>query len=203
MKAIDRVRECIKEIKEGDPFTAASLRHLASAENVRQILNRLVKAGEIKRVARGVYAKPKHTPKVGKTLPSTTEIAKLIAKSTGETIGLHGAEAARQLQLTTQVPMKLVFYTTGYTREIKIRNQLVFLKHVNPSKIIAPGTIAGTVISALLFLGKEKVSLRTLQKIENQLTPEEFETILKEIQYMPAWMANVFYRFQQKRTHDQ
>lgn len=198
MKAIDEVKEYIQKIEEGESFTAKSLHHLATAENVRQILTRMVQAGEIKRLARGVYVKPKHSPRVGLILPSSKEIAMLIANATGETIGIHGAEAARQLQLTTQVPLRLIYYTTGYSREMKIRNQTIQLKHVNPSKLIAPGTIAGTVISALMYLGSEQVSEKTVQKIKNQLTQEEFETVLKEIKYMPAWMANVFYHFRNK-----
>jgi hypothetical protein len=201
MKAIEEIREYIKDIEEGESFTTRSLHHLASTDNVRQILTRMVKAGEIKRMARGVYVKPKHSPRLGITFPSVRNIAKLIADKTGETIGIHGAEAARQLQLTTQVPIRLVFYTTGYTRDVKIKNQTILLKHVNPSKLIAPGTIAGIVISALLYLGSKQVSEKTVQKIKNQLKPEEFETVLKEIKHMPAWMANVFYHFRKKGIH--
>lgn len=197
---MEEIRKYIQSIEEGQSFKVKSLYHLAFTDNVRQILTRLVRAGEIQRVSRGVYVKPKYSPRIGITFPSAREITKLIAETTGETIGIHGAEAARQLQLTTQVPMRLIFYTTGYTREIKIRNQTVLLKHVNPSKLIAPGTVAGTVISALLYLGSEQISEKTVQKIKDQITVEEFETVLKEINRMPAWMANVFYHFQKRRA---
>ena len=187
---------------EGEPFTTGSLRHLASADNLRQILNRLVKSGEIRRVSRGIYVRPKHVPRLGETLPLITEIAEIIAKSTGEKIAIHGAEAARQLGLTTQVPMRLVLYTSGNTREVKVKNQSILLKHVSPSKLIAPNTIAGTVISALMYLGQKHVTQGTLQKIRVQLVPEDFETILKQIEYMPAWLANIFYHFQKECSRE-
>lgn len=192
MKAIEEIKRHIHQLPEGEPLTARSLHHLAHADNVRQILARMVRSGELKRVARGIYVKPKHSARVGTILPSVREVTQLIIDTKGEAIGVHGAEAARQLQLTTQVPMRLSFYTSGYTREVKIKKQTVLLKHVSPSKLIAPG-IAGTVISALLYLGSKQVSEKTLLKIKNQLTPEEFESVLKEIKHMPAWMANVFY----------
>jgi len=47
----------------------------SSTDNIRQLLNRLVKAGEIKRVARGVFVKPKQSTLVGEILPSAFEIA--------------------------------------------------------------------------------------------------------------------------------
>lgn len=201
MKAVDKIKEHLKEIPEGETFTTGSLRHLASVDNVRQILNRLIKNGEIKRVARGVFVKVKHVP-VGEVLPLVSEIVETIARATGETIAVHGAEAARQLQLTTQMPMRLILYTSGNTREVKIKNQSVLLKHVSPSKLVAPGTVAGTVISALSYLEREQVSLETLKKIQNQLSDEEFDSVLKEVNHMPAWMANIFYYFQKGRAHE-
>lgn len=201
MKAIQEIKGYIKGLEEGESFTAKSLHHLASPDNTRQILTRMVAKGEIKRVARGVYVKPKHSSRLGVALPSAKEVAMLIAESTGETIGIHGAEAARQLQLTTQVPLRQVFYTTGYSRAMKIRNQTIQFKHVNPSKLIAPGTIAGTVISAFQYLGKDHVSQNTVKNIKDQLTQKEFETVLEEIKHMPAWMANVFYQYRKREFH--
>jgi len=200
MKAVQEVKEYIRGLGEGKSFTARSLWHLAHADNVRQILSRMVQSGEITRLSRGLYVVPKVHPKVGATFPSIREITELIAETTGETIGIHGAEAARMLQLTTQVPMRLIFHTTGYTRRIKVRSQTVLLKHVNPSKLVEAGTIAGTVISAFLYLGKKLVSENTVQKVKNQLSPEEFETVLKEIEHMPAWMANVFYNYRKMKS---
>lgn len=204
MKAIDKIKEHLEKIPEGETFTTSSLRHLASVDNVRQILNRLTKDGKIKRIGRGLFVKAKHVPRIGEilALPLVREIIETIAKATGETIAIHGAEAARQLQLTTQMPMRLILYTSGNTREIKIKNQAVLLKHISPSKLIAPGTVAGTVISALLYIGREQVSLETLKKIQNQLSKEEFDTVLKEVNHMPAWMANIFYYFQKGRSHE-
>ena len=202
MKAITIIKNYLEEIHEGEPFTTGSLRHFATADNLRQILNRLVKSGEIRRISRGVYVKPKHVPRLGETLPLIGEIAEIIAKSTGETVLIHGAEAARQLGLTTQIPMRLVLYTSGNSREVKVKNQSIFLKHVSPSKLIAPGTITGTVISALIYLGQNHVAQVTLQKIKEQLTAEDFKTLLKQIEYMPAWLANIFYHFQKEHSNE-
>ncbi|MCE5293148.1 MAG: DUF6088 family protein [Chlamydiales bacterium] len=202
MKAIALIKDHLKAIPEGEPFTTGSLRHLATADNLRQILNRLVKIGVIKRVSRGVYVKPKYEPHLGETLPLVSEIAETIAKSTGEVVAIHGAEAARQLGLTTQVPMRLVLHTSGNTREVKVKNQSVLLKHVSPSKLIAPNTIAGLVISALLYLGQQHVTPETLQKISSQFGPKDFETTLKQIEFMPAWLANIFYRFNKELSNE-
>jgi hypothetical protein len=201
MTASSIIKKYIDELPEGQAFSASALRTFSTTDNIRQFLNRQVKAGKIKRVTRGVFVKPKHSELVGEILPSAFEIAVLLSKSTGETITVQGAEAARMLQLTTQVPMQLIFYTSGNTRVLKFNNREVKLKHVNPSRLIASGTIPGLIISALNFVGRENVTLNTLQKIKTVTPLKEFTAIFKLIDKMPAWMADAFYRYQKENSN--
>ena len=203
MSAITHIKTSLNQIPIGQPFAANIFYPFASAENVRQALSRLVKAGEIKRVCRGIFIKPKRNTLAGTGIPPTEELMESIAAITGETIAIHGAEAARQLQLTTQVPFKPIYYTGGYSRLFKLNNQSVELRHTTPSKLILAGTLPGLVISALSYLGKENVSQSTIEKIQKKIAPKEFEQVLNALQHMPAWMANIFYRFKKiKRTDD-
>lgn len=201
MTAIARIKESIESIPEGEPFSSNTLRHFATTENIRQILNRLVRKGELKRVARGVFVKPKYITKIGEMLPSASEIAETLAKSTNETISIHGAEAARQLQLITQVPMRLIFYTSGNTRTLKLSNRTIKLKHVNPSRLIAPGTTAGLIISALSYLGRKNAITKTIEVIKSRVSSEDFKETLALIEHMPAWMADIFYHYQQEKIN--
>lgn len=198
MTTINYIKKYIATLPSGKAFSPSELRHLASTDNIRQILSRLTKIGELKRVARGVFIKPKPIAKMGVVLPSPTEIAKTLTKSTGETIAIQGAEAARILQLTTQVPMQLIFYTSGNTRALKINNRTVKLKHVNPSRLIAAGTTSGLVISALSYLGRDNVSTQTIERIKHCISAKEFKHTLGLTKQMPAWMSDIFYHYQQK-----
>lgn len=202
MTAAARIKEYLANFPEGQPFPSSALRQFASTENIRQILNRLVKEGELKRVARGVFVKPQHVLNVGETLPSAVVVAEALAKSTGETIAIHGAEAARQLQLTTQVPMQLVFYTSGNTRTLKIANRTVRLRHVNPNRLIGAGTVGGLVISALRYLGRENVTVETIKIMKSHISPAEFQMTISLINHMPAWMADMFYRYQRENISE-
>jgi hypothetical protein len=202
MSAANQVKEFLSAIPLGQPFHSSTLRQLASTENIRQILNRLVKAGELKRVARGVFVKPEYVSTVGEMLPSSQSIAETIAKSTGETIAIHGAEAARQLQLSTQTPMHLVFYTSGNTRTLKIANQTVRLKHVNPSRLMETGTMPALVLSALSYLGRENVTTETIEIIRSRISPKEFKATINLMEKMPAWMSDVFFRYQKRRKDE-
>ena len=201
MTASSMIKKYIDELPEGKSFPASSLRSFATTDNIRQFLNRQVKAGIIKRVARGVFVKPKQSKLIWEVLPNAFEIAASLSKSTGETIAVQGAEAARMLQLTTQVPIQLIFYTSGNTRVLKFGNTKVKLKHVNPSRLIAPGTTPGMVICALNFMGRENVTVNAIQKIKSVIPENEFNQTIQLTDRMPAWMADIFYRYQKENRH--
>lgn len=202
MSTINQLRKYIQTLPTGKPFLSSSLRHLAPANNLRKILERMVKTGNLKRVTRGMFVKPKQIPYIQESMPSANEIAQTIAQATGETITIHGAEAVRKFHLSTQTPMQPIFYTSGNTRNLKVGNQNILLKHMSPRKMVAAGTKVGDVILALWYLGKQNVTLNIIQNIKSQLTVNEFEGLLKEVIHMPAWMAELFYYYQQKQAND-
>lgn len=179
---------------KGRPFAVRALceKKSYSYENTRQVVSRLLKSGEILRASPGIYVRPKEVAYLGPTLPSAEKILELIAKRTNEVIAIHGAEAARMLQLTTQAPMHPIFHTTGTTRTIKLGNKKILLRHIAPSKLVMPGTTTGLVVSALWYLGKENVNSEVIKKIKKQLSAEQFEELLKQKYRMPAWMRKEF-----------
>jgi len=205
MSVSKMIERKIKRKPKGTPFSSSELGALGSYANIRKVLSRLEKANEITRIAHGVYYRPQTLPYVLPFIPggapTPKAVIETIAKSTGETIGISGAEAAQRLGLTTQMQMKVVFYTTGYSRTIKIGNLEVLLKHVSPRKLAYVGTALGLVITALQYLGKENVSRRTIALIRRRLGIQEFEYVLKNIHHMPGWMSDIFRQFKEVLGH--
>lgn len=196
------IKKYIVGLPEGKSFSSNELRELGATANIRQALHRLVKTGLIKRIGRGIYVKPKRSQFVGETLPNAFQIAKVLSESTGETIAIQGAEAARMLHLTSQIPMRIIFYTSGNTRTIKLGQNYVKLKHVNPSRLIAAGTLPGMVISALNFVGRENVTVSTIKKIKKIISEKEFSETMKLVNRMPGWMADIFYHFNKENKNE-
>lgn len=197
MNAINKIRHYIVNSSSKAVFSAQTFQAFASPENARQILCRLVKSGEIEPISRGVFAKK--TTAVASELPSSKEIIQFLTNLTGEVISIHGSEAARKLGLSTQVPMSLIYYTTGNNRKIKFKNRTITLKHISPRKLIGHG-IVGEAFIALWYLGKENVNSQTIKKIKAQLKPNDFKALKNEIPHMPAWMAKAFHLYLQQET---
>lgn len=181
------IREQTAQFEPGVLFSTEQFLSLGSREAIDQALSRLVGQGAIARLARGIFARPKKSKYAGTVLPSATEVVSLIAEQNIETIQLHGAEAARQLGLSTQMPMQLVYHTNGPSRTIQVTGQPVkFVRTANQRLLQHSGTKVGLAISALFYLGKEEVTEQTIQTIKQKLTSEEFQLLVQS--KLPAWL---------------
>lgn len=184
------VREQTAQFEPGMLFSTEQFLPLGSREAIDQALSRLVGQGVIARLARGIFARPKESKYAGIVLPSATEVVRLIAEQNVETTQLHGAEAARQLGLSTQMPMQLVYHTNGPSRTIQVSGQPVkFVRTANQRLLQHAGTKVGLAISALFYLGKNEVTAQTIQAIKQKLTAEEFHLLAQS--KLPAWLKTL------------
>jgi hypothetical protein len=186
MSIAESISNRIKHMPKGKPFAGALFFEAGPRAAVDQTLSRLVKAGSLERVTRGVYMRPKVVEFVGRVAPSPVEVMKVIARTNGETIQLHGAEAVRRLGLSTQMQVRPTFYTSGTTREIKVGKGSVRLQHVGKKRLQHAGTAVGTALTALFYVGKEGVTPELVKRIGKSLSSSEFEQLLAC--EMPEWM---------------
>ncbi|MBD2784130.1 hypothetical protein ID858_04405 [Xenorhabdus sp. DI] len=190
MTTSQSIRQCIHSYAPGKLFTSESFLSLGSRAAVDKALSRLVEKKEIERVAGGIFIRPKVNRFVGKVHPDITEVVEMITRQNGETIQIHGAEAARRFKLSTQMPTSLVYYTSGSSRQITVGNRKVKLIHTSSQrKLQYAGTKIGMAISALWYLGKETVTSATVEQIRSLMSEEEFG-LLKTCK-LPAWMSSV------------
>jgi hypothetical protein len=202
MKIRKMILNHIEALPFKEPFTASSLHHVGSPATIRQNMHRLAQEGKIARVSRGIYARVVYSEPLKKSLPAVgiPEVLNEIEKNTGEKIAMHGAEAIRHLQLSTQMQMKPVYYTTGRSRTINIRNTSIQLRHISPKKLVNHGSIEEIVILALWSLGKRHVTEQTLHHIERVISYENFKKVQACTAHMPAWMASAFFQYQYKKV---
>lgn len=193
-KVAKSIRQQIAMTQEGEPFLTASLLCYGSRAAVDQALSRLAKEGFVERISRGVYVRPEYHRFVGKIMPEPLKVANAIAQSTGTVVQIHGAEAARQLELTTQMPTQAVFNTSGSSKRIKVGALEVHLRHISPRKLALAGRPAGVALAALWYLGKNSVTVETIEKIHRKLTKNEFNVLKSSTNIMPGWLSDTFHQ---------
>jgi hypothetical protein len=175
------------EVPEGTPLMAKGLLHLGNRAAVDQVLSRLVRRGTLLRVGRGIYARPIKS-RFGTRAPTTASMVEGLAAQQGETIVAHGAAAANALGLTTQVPIREVYLTSGRSRHLNLGQQAVELRHAPAWQLVFPGRGAGEVVRALAWLGPERAG-RAVRKLKLKLSPAELREIASARSRMPTWMA--------------
>jgi hypothetical protein len=183
----EQILEHTTRLPEGTPVAAKSLLHLGNRAAVDQALSRLAERGKLLRAGRGVYLLPV-TSRFGTRAPSVEQAVEAIAAQRGEVIVSSGAAAANSLGLTTQVPVRSVYLTSGRTRKISLGKQIVELRHAPRWQLAMPHRPAGQAVRALAWLGPEKAeaALRTLKR---KLPPATFSELVAAAPQLPTWLA--------------
>jgi hypothetical protein len=174
-------------LPEGTPLTAKELLHLGSRAAIDQTLTRLAQRGSLLRAGRGLYVRPIEG-QFGTRAPSVAKLAEGLANQHGETVVSHGAAAANALGLTTQVPMRAVYLTSGPNRRLKLGAQMIELRHAPRWQLMLPGQTAGEVLRALAWLGPGKAG-QAIHKLRAMLPPSALQEITSARSRLPTWMA--------------
>ena len=182
-----QILEYAVAMPEGTPLVAKELLHLGNRAAVDQVLSRLVRRGVLQRAGRGIYVLPVES-RFGTRAPSAAKMVDGLANQRGETIASHGAAAANALGLTTQVPMRAVYLTSGPSRRLKLGAQIIEFRHAPIWQLIFPGRAAGEVVRALAWLGPEKAG-QAIQKLRAKLPAAELKEVASARSRLPTWMA--------------
>jgi len=183
----EQVLRHAEQLPEGMPVAAKSLLHLGSRAAVDKALSRLAERGQLLRSGRGVYLRP-ITSRFGKRAPSVEEAVEALATQRGEVIVPSGAAAANVLGLTTQMPIRSVYWTSGRTRALRLGKQVVELRHAPRWQLAMADRPAGEAVRALAWLGPEKAEA-ALETLKQTLPPAAFDELVAAAPQFPTWLA--------------
>lgn len=183
----DRIIKRAQASGRGSVFTPSDFVDIAGRASVDQSLSRLVKAGRLRRLSRGLYDLPKIHPKLGALAPSPDVVAQALARETGSVVQIAGARAANALGLSTQVPARSTYLTDGPARRVILGKRVIDLRHASPKHLVAPGSAAGTVVQALRHLGPPRAT-EVVDVASQQLSIGDKRLLGKTLGQAPAWM---------------
>jgi hypothetical protein len=174
-------------LPEGAPLKAKGLMQLGTRAAIDQTLSRLSRAGKLMRSGRGSYVLPIES-RFGTRAPSPEKVVAESARLRGETIAPHGAASANRLGLTTQVPMRTAYLTSGPSRNLKLGAQSIELKHVPPWQLLNADRESGEVLRALAWSGRPHAR-EALVQLKPKLTSQVREELVASTSSLPDWLA--------------
>ena len=192
MSIDDRIENRIHQAKEGTIFFADDFSDISSQSAIHTSLHRLEKRKVLSRVSHGIYAKPKISKLLNQEiLPTAEEVALAIAKRDRAKILPSGSYAQYALGISTQVPLKLIYYTDGKARTIKVGKRTIQFKRTTPKNLALRGKVGRLVVPALRDIGKDKLTLGEEEKIIGLLKQEDIKDLKHDIALAPQWIAEI------------
>lgn len=185
----DKILRVIRATKRARAFSALDFLRLGNPAAVRKALERLTKRGDLRRVRRGFYDRPRAHPILGQTAPDPMELVRGIMKNSAAVWQVSGAYAANLLHLTEQVPAKIVILTNGVPRKVALGKLTLDFRRAAPRNLLGAGKPAGLVFQALRHLGKDHVSPEIVARLQQQLDPATKADLDALAPQAAAWMC--------------
>lgn len=182
----------------GQVWTPTDFSHLGSRSAVDKALQRLVAAGELRRIDRGLYDRPKVNSLTRKAAtPDYRAIVDAIARRDQLRLLVDGMTAANDLGLTDAVPAHVTIHTDARRRTIQLDNLTITFKLTAPSRLYWAGRPAMRVVQALHWLkdtlpaDKPRIIKRLTQLLAGPQGDVVRQDLIAGFNTLPAWMQAV------------
>ena len=195
----DRIMKRVRGKGRGWVFTPKHFIDFGTRGSVDMALSRLVKAGDIRRIDRGLYDYPRQHAKLGVLSPDTDNLADALSTQTGDRLAPSGATAANSLGLSTQVPAKASYATSGRTRVKRAAGRSLTLRHSRAPVLDNATDSANAVVQALAHLGKDQVDTDAIQRFATRINDRDMGVLLKARALMPGWMGDAILKIDTAR----
>lgn len=177
-------------------WTPVDFLDLGGRDAVDKVLQRMARAGDLRRIDRGLYDKPKISRLTKRpTAPDYRQVIDALARRDQVRMLIDGMTAANDLGLTNAVPARVVVHTDARRRSIKLDNLTIEFRLTAPSKLYWAGRPAMRIIQALNWLKDTLPSERdqVVKRLATILADPAHGPALQEdlrigLKTLPAWM---------------
>lgn len=189
-------------VESDDPgrvWVPTDFAQFGTRDAIDKTLQRMVLAGELRRIDRGLYDRPvinKLTQRP--TTPDYRAIVEAIARRDQLRMLVDGMTAANDLGLTDAVPARVTIHTDTRRKSVKLDKLVIDFKQTAPSRLYWAGRPAMRVVQALYWLKDTLASDRST--VMNRLTkvladPAHGVAIRQDLidgfAVLPGWMQGI------------
>lgn len=170
-------------------FSQHDFNELGTRSAVDLALFRMAERGEIRRVIRGLYHRPRTSKLLGTELgPDIHAVAEALARKFGWSIQPGGAAAENYLGLSTQVPAKAIYYSSGPSRIYTIGRTSLTFRHTAPKEAAFKHQESAVIVRALRSRGRDHVTARDIERIRGWLPPKLRTKVLADTRTATDWV---------------
>jgi hypothetical protein len=163
------LRQALVDMPPGAVFSSADFLAIGTRAALDQALCRMVRAGDIVRVARGLYAA------AGQAVDSRT-VAMALAQKTGEQVAWHASVIRSNV---------LVVPTSGISRTVNSAGHAVHFQRVSQRKVRLAASPQGRVLLELWMRGSKELTTMEIRRAIGDWAPDD---IARYAAMVPEWL---------------
>jgi hypothetical protein len=183
----------------GHVWVPTDFAQLGNRDAIDKTLQRMVQAGDLRRIDRGLYDKLMLNRLTKRsTTPDYRAVMEAIARRDQMRLLVDGMTAANDLGLTDAVPAGVTVHTDARRRTIQLDKLTIDFKQTAPSRLYWAGRPAMRVVQALHWLKDTMVSdrERILRRLAQVLADPTHGAAIRQdlvdgFGAMPAWMQSL------------
>jgi len=198
----DLRKRVLRRVQSGPDtvWTPTDFADLGGRAGIDKVLQRLAAAGELRRIDRGLYDRPRRNKLTGQeTIPDYRAVIYAVTRRDQARFVIDGMAAANDLGLTTAAPARIEVMTDARLKPIKLGAQVIHFKPAAPSRLYWAGHPAMRVVQALHWMQdvlaspveRERVARRLRHLLED---PGHGQAIRNDLQKgfsaLPIWMQD-------------
>jgi hypothetical protein len=184
--------------KPDEVWTPGDFADLGARAAVDKTLQRLAAAGELRRIDRGLYDRPRTNSLTGRaTVPDYRAVIRAVTRRDNARAVIDGMTAANDLGLTTAVPARIEVLVDARLKPIKLGTQEIHFKYAAPSRLYWADRPGMRVVQALHWMQDMLTQEGERKRIKTELRrlladPKHGEAIRKDLRAglpaVPIWM---------------
>ena len=193
------ISSLINAAGSGHVWVPADFAQLGNRDAIDKTLQRMVLAGDLRRIDRGLYDRPTINRLTKRpTIPDYRAVVGAIARRDQLRLLVDGMTAANDLGLTDAVPARVTIHTDARRRAIKLDNLVIDFKQTAPSRLYWAGHPAMRVVQALhwlkdtLLTDRDRILTRLSQLLADATHGAAIrQDLLDGFTVLPAWMQSL------------
>ena len=183
----EQIMKQAEALPEGALLRPKDFLHLGSRPAVHQAFSRLARQDILRRIFKGIYVRTIET-RFGRCSPRIGKVIEALSKLWGETIVYSAGSSANFLGLTTQIPMREVYFTSGPSRRLRFQVLEVDLRHAPCWQLVGGNRPAGVLVRALAFLHPDEAK-KALDKVLPGFSETDIAELMAARAVLPEWIG--------------
>ena len=173
-------------------FSCYDFTDLANYKTISKCLERMEDIQEIKRIIQGIYYLNRYDEILClPILPSINDVAHCLARKHGWIICPTGNAALNMLGLSTQVPSKYVYLSSGPYKDYLIYDVPIVFKRTMNRELGNYSYKTLLLIQCIKTIGKDSFKEDEIRLLKKRLTEEEKKEAFCETTLIQTWIRNI------------